>query len=250
MNHGWDYTGLAAAYDLRPDYHAGLVARTLKAFGLVEPSLILDVGAGTGKLTSLLCRQYGRVIACEPNDAMRARGRRNADCSTATWIAADGERLPLQDASADMVSYGSSFNVLDAQRALRESARVLRPQGIWLALWNHRDLDDPLQREIEVIVHRHVEQFDYGTRRRDPSDAVAASRTFEPVTHVCAGFHADMPMTDWLQAWQSHATLRRQAGASFARILQDIAALVRGQARIRVPYHTRLWWARLRATRG
>jgi ubiquinone/menaquinone biosynthesis C-methylase UbiE len=243
----WDYSALAASYDLRAEYDATLLADTLAGFGLGAQHHVLDVGAGTGKLTHRLCASGASVLACEPNAQMRARGLAQPACRDARWIAGCGEALPLRDASVDLIAYGSSFNVLDPVAALREAARVLRPRGHWLALWNHRDLDDPLQRELEAIIHRRVPRFDYGSRRRDPAKVVAASGAFEPLRRAAARFVTRVDSAAWLQAWRSHATLRGQAGAGFDALLLEFERLLRGRAQIEVPYHTRLWWTRRHA---
>jgi SAM-dependent methyltransferase len=240
----WDYTALAAHYDRRPDYDGEFVARILAGFSLDARSIVLDVGAGTGKLTGLLCASGAQVVACEPNAAMRGFGVRKPDCRAASWIGGDGDALPVRAASVDLVSYGSSFNVLDPQCALREAARALRSGGHWLALWNHRDLDDPLQRNVEAVIRRHLPTFDYGTRRQDPSAALEACGLFGSARHEQARFEVRIEAATWLDAWRSHATLQRQAGDAFETILRDFELLLDGQAHIEVPYHTRAWWAR------
>lgn len=241
----WDYTALATHYDLRPDYDRGLVGRVLAGFKLVADSRILDVGAGTGKLTGLLCATGAQVLACEPNPAMRRLGTRKPDCRTASWIGGCGESLPVREASVDLIGYGSSFNVLNPHRALHEAARALRPGGHWLALWNHRDLDDALQQQVEAVIRHHLPAFDPGRRRQDPSAAVDASAAFGRVRHAEARFAVRIEAATWLRAWRSHATLQRQAGGDFERILGEFARLLRGQTQLHVPYHTRLWWAKL-----
>ncbi len=243
----WDYTALAAHYDQRPDYDGDLVARILAGCSLQAGSIALDVGAGTGKLTGLLCASGAQVIACEPNAAMRGFGVRKPECRAASWIGGDGDALPVHADSVDLVSYGSSFNVLDPQRALREAARALPSGGHWLALWNHRDLDDPLQRDVEAVIRRHLPAFEYGTRRQDPSAALEASAAFDQAQHAQARFEVRIDAAAWLDAWRSHATLQRQAGDAFETILREFERLLDGQARIEVPYHTRAWWARRNA---
>jgi len=240
----WDYTALASHYDRRADYARELVQGVLSGFSLRADSRVLDVGAGTGKLTGLLCATGARVVACEPNAAMRGYGRQKPENRVACWIAGSGEALPLYAGSVDLVAYGSSFNVLDARTALSEAARVLRPGGHWLALWNHRDLDDPLQRRVEAAIRRHLPAFDPGRRRQDPSAEVEASGSFGPVGHAQARFVARMDAAAWMQAWRSHATLARQAGDAMEDVLASIAELVRDRAVLEVPYFTRMWWAR------
>ncbi len=241
----WDYTRLADAYDRRADYHAGLVARTIDAMDMAPGTLALEVGAGTGKLTGLLCRPGLEVLATEPNARMRDIALGKPALRTGVrWVACRGEALPLRAASAGLVAYGSSFNVLPVRAALDECARVLAPGGYWMALWNHRDLDDPLQREVEALIRRRLPAYDYGRRRASPEPDVAAHGAFGTVRADAQRFVIEMPAADWLQAWQSHATLERQAGSSLPHILEGIRALVGDARMLQVPYITRVWTAR------
>lgn len=243
MRSDWDYSALAASYDARPGYAAALLDRVFTRLQLGPGRRVLDVGAGTGALTAPLCARAAEVIACEPNPQMRAIGATKPACAQACWIAARGEALPLRASSVELLGYGSSFNVLDPSDALAEAARVLRPGGHWLALWNHRDIDDPLQAEVERCIRRRVSGYRMGARREDPRPLVRESGLFEAIEAEIERFEVDVDAREWLRAWQAHATLRRQAGAAFAQVLADIEACVQGAGVLRVPYHTRAYWA-------
>jgi SAM-dependent methyltransferase len=90
---------------------------------------VLDLGAGTGKLTRALLALGMEVVAVEPDDAMRAVVPTEALAGTA-------EDIPLPDASVDAVLVGQAFHWFDAERALPEMVRVLRPGGTVGLLWN------------------------------------------------------------------------------------------------------------------
>jgi SAM-dependent methyltransferase len=102
--------------------------------GLSSSASVLDLGAGTGKLTRLLVSAFARVVAVEPADAMR-RLLANL-CPKAEAIAGSAEAVPLTDASVDAVFVAQAFHTFDDERALREIARVLRPGGALVLLWN------------------------------------------------------------------------------------------------------------------
>lgn len=242
----WDYSALAADYDARPGYAAALLDRLLVLLQFGPGSRGLDVGAGTGALTAPLCARGAEVFACEPNRQMRAIGAAKPNCAPACWLAGRGEALPLRDACMDLLTYGSSFNVLEAQRALGEARRVLRVGGHWLALWNHRDVDDPLQAEVERCIRRYVSDYRAGSRREDPRPVLIESGLFEDIGADTERFEVEVEVAEWMRAWQAHATLRRQAGAAFPHVLSGIESCVAGARRLRVPYHTRAYWARLR----
>lgn len=95
---------------------------------------VLDLGAGTGKLTQVLLDLGLDVVAVEPSEQMR-------EMLPARCEALDGtaEALPLADASVDAVLVGEAFHWFDRDRALAEIARVLRPGGTLGLLWNVRD---------------------------------------------------------------------------------------------------------------
>jgi SAM-dependent methyltransferase len=97
---------------------------------------ILDLGAGTGKLTASLVTR-GHVVAVDPDPEMLAQLRRGLPDVDARPGSA--EEIPLPDASVDAVVAGQSWHWVDPARALPEVARVLRPGGVLAALWNRED---------------------------------------------------------------------------------------------------------------
>ncbi len=95
---------------------------------------MLELGAGTGKLTRLLVSTFGRVVAVEPAEAMRRLLA--AFCPEAEVLVGSGEDIPLADASVDAVFAAEAFHWFDGERALAEIARVLRPRGALVVMWN------------------------------------------------------------------------------------------------------------------
>src|SRR4051794_1947800 len=98
---------------------------------------VVDLGAGTGKLTRQLAGRNLHVVAVEPSDGMRAELARALPDATALPGAA--ERIPLPDASADAVLVAQAWHWVDAEAAVPEVVRVLRPGGRLGLLWNLRD---------------------------------------------------------------------------------------------------------------
>jgi SAM-dependent methyltransferase len=105
--------------------------------GLPSSATVVDIGAGTGKLTRLLAATFARVVAVEPDDQMR--GWLAVLCPEAGAIAGNGEQIPLPSASADAVFAAQSFHWFANERALAEIARVLRPGGALVLMWNLPD---------------------------------------------------------------------------------------------------------------
>jgi len=121
----------------RPGYPPAAVAYLRAVLGLGPGATVVDVAAGTGKLTRPLLTAGAHVIAVEPVAEMRAvlsRTSAGADVRTGT-----AEGLPVADASADAITVAQAFHWFDAAGALREFARVLRPGGGLAVVYNHRD---------------------------------------------------------------------------------------------------------------
>lgn len=247
MTVSWDYSALAAHYDKRAEYDARALDRLIEAIGAKFGTCIAEIGAGTGKLAVPLARRGFAVSAVEPNDKMCGLGISNSSGLKVNWYCASAEDTGLPATSFDIVTFGSSFNVVDRPVALREVARILRPRGWMACMWNHRDLDDPVQARVEMVIKHHIPGYSYGTRREDPAPAIAESGLFEPAQFIEGRFTVDMASTDYLEAWRSHATLHRQAGTSFTAIVEEIGKLLAsGGAWLPVPYFTRIWYARLK----
>ena len=137
-----------------------------------EPRDVVDLGAGTGKLTRSLAALGHRVTAVEPVEEMRAH---LGALEGVTALAAGAEELPLPDASADVATCAQSFHWFDHDRALPEIARVLRPGGRLALVWNTRDEREPWVRRLSDLIGS--ETVGCG----DAHEPLAASGLFGPV---------------------------------------------------------------------
>jgi ubiquinone/menaquinone biosynthesis C-methylase UbiE len=242
----WDYTQHASHYDKRADYSYDAIKNLLKAIGCTRSKPIADIGAGTGKLTKELLKHGLAVTSVEPNDAMRTIGIQNTKGQSVTWSSGIGEATGLLARSVYAVFFGSSFNVVDQSLALSEVSRILVPEGWFACMWNHRNLDDPIQQRIESIIKSSIPTYSYGSRREDPTNIVNASGHFSATKSIGESFVWEMPKSDIIDAWKSHATLRRQAGSDsvFHRIIREVASYLDNLPEIiDVPYTTRIYFA-------
>jgi len=241
----WDYSALAAFYDNRADYSEQAIDTLIAEMGLTAGNEVADIGAGTGKLAAPLGQRRLNVSAVEPNDDMRKFGIRNTQGLPVRWYDGTGEKTGLADSAFDAVFFGSSFNVVDQVATLHECRRLVRPKGWFCCMWNHRDLDDPLQARIESTIRSFIPAYDYGLRRADPSAVLEQSGYFGEIRSLQSGFVTDMAKSVIMDAWRSHGTLARQAGADFDRVIAAIDQLIEGGT-VPVPYTTRVWYARFR----
>jgi SAM-dependent methyltransferase len=130
---------VAATYaERRPDYPLDAVRWCVAPVGREIGALrVLDLGAGTGKLTAMLAGLGSDVTAVEPDPAMLGELRRALPSVRA--LPGSAEQIPLPDASVDAVLCGQAMHWFDLSRALPEIARVLVPGGTLGALWNSDD---------------------------------------------------------------------------------------------------------------
>ncbi|BCB85625.1 class I SAM-dependent methyltransferase [Phytohabitans suffuscus] len=168
--------GVAAAeYDrFRPSYP---VEAARWAVGTPPPAEVVDLGAGTGKLTRVLLAAGYQVTPVEPDAGMRAQ--LGASTEGVTALAGFAESVPLPDASADAVVVGQAYHWFDRERAHPEIARLLRDGGWFGAIWNHRDDREPWIAELSRITHDTPDNR--GNFDPEPAVALELSDLFGPV---------------------------------------------------------------------
>jgi SAM-dependent methyltransferase len=141
------FADVAAAYErARPGYPQGAVEWLVGD----QPADVVDLGAGTGKLTRALVALGHRVVAVEPLDEMRAQ--LEAAVPGARAVAGKAESMPLADASADVIVSAQAFHWFDHDDAMPEIGRVLRPGGRLALVWNSRDDRDPWMSRLSAII--------------------------------------------------------------------------------------------------
>jgi SAM-dependent methyltransferase len=181
VEHARSFGSAADRYDAhRPGYAPAAVTWALGE----RPLRVADLGAGTGILSRLLHGLGHEVVAVEPDPAMR---RRLTEASPGVEaFEGTAEAVPLPDSSVDAVVAGQAYHWFDPARAHPEIARVLRPGGVFAALWNFADLTVPW-------TVRFVEIIDGPDAATGDLPAVDFGPQFGPV--ASAGFPHDVPMT-------------------------------------------------------
>lgn len=162
----------------RPDYPPELLER----LPLDASASVLDLGAGTGKLTRVLAARYADVVAVEPLANMRKTLERVVPGVTA--LPGSAERIPLDDSSVDAVFAAQAFHWFDKAVALPEIARVLRSGGTFAVVWNegNDNLPNPLPAAFRGELDVLCEAVEHRWRQEGKwEDVLAATGLFAEV---------------------------------------------------------------------
>lgn len=253
MKTHWDYTQVAKNYTKRPGYCPEAIEQMLSVAHIGRGNLVCDIGAGTANLTLMLAQRGLNVVAIEPNDAMRKQGvLLTANYDNVRWVDAIGEDTGLSVHSFALVTYASSFNTTERQKALIEAHRILIPGGWFACMWNHRDINDTLQVSIGEILKRHIPDYDnddYGKRHEDQSEIINGSGLFNQVKKLSGAFLYRVPKKDFIRMWRSHGTMHPQAKNQFSSVVSDIEHLVSTYNQsewICISYLTKIWMAQVK----
>lgn len=249
MKTNWNYSDLAKSYVNRPEYSKDALDELFAHFFAEnEDSVrVCDVGAGVAHLTLPLLERGYSVDAVEPNNEMRAIGKQKTEnYHNIFWFEGTGENTGRKDLEYDVVTFGSSFNVTNRELALKETHRILKKDALFACMWNHRDLNDSIQKYVEGIIIKYIPNYDYGSRREDQTEVIKKSGLFSNAQYIEGTTSYDISSSTWLDAWKSHATLHRQAGDKFNKIISEIENYLLQECsdHISVPYTTKIWFAK------
>ena len=247
----WDYSSLAHHYERRAPYHPSFVALAAEGLGLQPGQRVADIGSGTGRVALAFAGAGYVVDAVEPCLEMARIGWQSTVRADVRWHEGCAEETGLSDSVFDAVSFGSSLNVVDAARALPEAARVLKSHGALIVLYNHRDKEDALQREVELVIRTLLPDFDHGARSRDPTATIESGNLFRVRQKLQLPLVHTISPDEFVDGFRAHATLIRQAGNRLNKILDELGRLTdtwRGaDGKIRIPFSTHMWLAEARS---
>jgi SAM-dependent methyltransferase len=233
----------------RPGYPQEAVQALVHELQIDPGCVVVDLAAGTGKLTRALLPFAARVIAVEPVAGMRAQ----LMASTPDAEALDGtaERVPLGEGCADAVTVAQAFHWFDASAAASEIHRVLKPDRGLGVIWNSWDESVPWVAATQAIVHEYAGDA--------PRQATSTWQSELPMT----GLFTDLRERTFVNvvAGDLDVVLARVASTSYIaalepaehqNVLSRVRAVVSAQApartcdQIEMPYTTHLVWCRAR----
>jgi SAM-dependent methyltransferase len=171
------FGSVAETYDrVRPPYYQPLLDRAQDVLELGPEACVLDLGAGSGRLTRELVARFATVFAVEPDGDMRAL------LSAGRVLVGSAERIPLADSSVDAVFVGEAFHWFDAEPAIAEIARVLRSRGALAIVSTHWwETDPPLPASADSLLrepHKRARK-----QRRPHWDSAFKASQFEPLQY-------------------------------------------------------------------
>ncbi|UDY23800.1 class I SAM-dependent methyltransferase [Nocardioides sp. Kera G14] len=224
------FGSVADAYDHgRPDYPADAVTWLVGRPG-TEFVSVLELGAGTGKLTRALVEQRYHVFATDPDDAMLDRLSAHLPDVRATKAVA--EQLPVPDQSVDVVMAAQAFHWFDLERALPEIARVLRSGGHLALAWNEFDRSIPWVRKFATIIGN--------TAHDDPSELLEESGYFAGTLHETFNFWHEVDKEMLVSLALSRSAQATATDEDRAAVRSQVESLYndygRGTGGMRLPY--------------
>jgi SAM-dependent methyltransferase len=152
----------------RPGYPPELIELLAAECGLTVDSLIADIGSGTGLLAQPLLAHGCRVFGVEPNREMRLAGEQLlADFARFTSVDGTAEATTLLAQSVDLITAGQAFHWFDRARAHSEFARILRPSGWVVLVWNdRRTTSTPFLVAYEQLLERYATDYAQVSHKR------------------------------------------------------------------------------------
>jgi SAM-dependent methyltransferase len=233
---GLSFGNVAETYHrVRPPYSQTLLDRAQEVLELYSGSCVLDLAAGTGRLTAELRRRFADVIAVEPDERMRALH--------GGALAGSAEAIPLDNASVDAVFVGEAFHWFNPAAAIPELARVLRPGGGLAIVSTHWwETEPPLPDAALELLSEPWERF--RPQRRPPWDDAFAESPFEPLHYERAEDEVTVDVEALLTLYSTTSSLAALPPDERAALLERVRPLLAGPYRL--PLRHELAWTRLR----
>jgi ubiquinone/menaquinone biosynthesis C-methylase UbiE len=234
----------------RPGYPSGVIDTLRSDCGLKPSSTVADIACGTGIFTKMLLENGNPVIGVEPNREMReAAERLLAGHDRFTSLAGSAEATSLPDASVDFATAAQAAHWFDLPNARREFARILKPQGWAVLIWNERSTDStPFLRAYEELLLRYATDYEQ-VRHEHTTDNISEffapapfeQRVFEMAQHFDYAELEGRLLSSSYAPMQGHSNYEPMVNE-----LRRIFEAFNSQGRVSMKYLTRMYYARIR----
>ena len=222
----------------------GWPVAAIEAPGLPAEAHVLDLAAGTGKLTEVLARQFARVTAVEPDDEMRAAN------SWGEVVAGTAQAIPLADDAVDGVFVAEAFHWFGGPEALGEIERVLRPGAALVLLWNRvrEEESEPLPK-VHALMERLNEEPERQLKHRyfgsgEWRDSFEGS-SFGPLEEAVFPHEQVLDRTGLVSYFVSQSKVASRPPEQRAAIRAELERLIPEGLHVR-PLRAEVYWTRLR----
>jgi SAM-dependent methyltransferase len=229
------FGNVAETYDrVRPQYSRVLLDRAQEVLELDSRARVLDLAAGTGRLTRELARRFEQVVPVEPDERMRAKH--------GAALAGSAEAIPLEDESVDAVFVGEAFHWFDPEAAIPEIERVLRPRGGLAIFWAHWwETEPPLPEEALALLREPWERSQ--SQRRPPWDDAFTETPFEPLRKERAEDELTVGPDELLTLYSTTSALAALPDDEREALFTQVRPLL--ERSYRMPVQHELTWTRL-----
>jgi SAM-dependent methyltransferase len=233
----------------RPGYPPEVLGLLRAECGLQPSHIVADIASGTGMFTRLLLENGNSVFAVEPNTEMREMGVRLLESyNRLVSVAGTAEETTLGSASVDFVTSAQAAHWFDLPRARAEFARILRPEGWCVLIWNERRTETtPFLLDYEQLL------LTYGTDYKE----VRHERTTAMIHEFFAPALADERVFDLRQQFDFEGVAGRLLSSSYAPLeghpshapmMQELQRIFRAHAsdgKVEFEYNTRVYYGHL-----
>jgi SAM-dependent methyltransferase len=232
---GLSFGNVAETYHrVRPAYSRLLLDSAQEELELDSSARVLDLAAGTGRLTEELRSRFAEVVAVEPDERMRA--------IHGSALAGSAEAIPLGGASVDAAFVGEAFHWFDPREAIAELVRVLRPRGGLAIFWTHWwETEPPLPDAALELLSEPYERS--RPQRRPPWDDAFAESPFDPLCQERAQDELTVGPDELLTLYSTTSALAALPDDEREALFAQVRPVLEGSYRL--PLRHELTWTRL-----